>query len=184
MYASTPDESWDDSSLLEHWLKGSVAAGELLFARHERAIRAYFKGKRRSDIDDLVQVTFLAFLEGKVRFRGDSCVRTYLLAIAQRQLWTEYRRGQRDYSDLVLLLDDGSSPLALLTSREQDRRVLGTLDRLPADLRTVLHLRYWEGLSTKQMALSLGVPIGTVASRLRRARTLVREFLQSDSPPG
>jgi RNA polymerase sigma factor (sigma-70 family) len=66
---------------------------------------------------------------------------------------------------------------------EQENKLRRLLARIPTELRVVVHLHYWDGLSSGEIAGLLDVPIGTIASRLRRAKLMLREHLQAESRP-
>ena len=91
----------DDLGLLDRWVAGDVAAGNELFQRHFPVVYRFFEHKADSEIDDLVQETFLACLRGRDQFKRQSSFRTYLLAIARNTLFTYWRRkmGKRDTLD-------------------------------------------------------------------------------------
>jgi len=149
------------------------ACGELL-ARHQAALRAFIRMRGLLEVDELAQRTIVAFLEAKHRFRLDASVRTFLIAIASRQIQVDRRRNARDFSDLQLLAEQPASPLTRLMSREAESRLADSLAQLPVELRQVIELYYWDDLSTAQIGDRLGLPLGTVASRLRRARQQLR----------
>jgi RNA polymerase sigma factor (sigma-70 family) len=183
---SSPAGDELDRELLLRWSDGDQRAGDELLGRHQEAVRAFLRRKAGADADELAQQTFLAFLEAKGRFRHESSVRTYLIGIAQRRLYEYYRRGERDLRsvpDAGLLGEDPSSPLVMLTAVERENKLRRLLKSMPPELRVVIHLHYWDGLTGAEAAALLDVPPGTVASRLRRAKTLLREHLQADSRP-
>ena len=152
----------------------------------EAAFRALVDGQARylfgvahaltgnaADAEDLVQETFLGALKG--RFRGQSSVRTWLVGILVRQagmLWRSRRRRREE----PLTAPDGGAALQLAHSAEPDARLdLSTmLQELSAEHRAVIVLRELQGLSYEEMAAALGVPRGTVESRLHRAREELR----------
>ncbi|MCG3179371.1 MAG: ECF RNA polymerase sigma factor SigW [Phycisphaerae bacterium] len=78
--------------------------------------------------------------------------------------------------------DDGPAPADLLIRAESAGRAMEAMDRLPDDQRTVLALRVLEGRSYQQLADELGWPIGTVMSRLHRARSALAEMLEESEP--
>jgi RNA polymerase sigma-70 factor, ECF subfamily len=128
----------------------------------------------RDAIDDLVQETYLRAWRGLGQFRGTSRVSTWLFRIAVNvtQTWRKRRRPT-----LTLLESDERSTSS--TSDVGDRAMIEAyeraLDRLPPDLRATFVLHESEGLSYRDVAETLQCPIGTVMSRLHRARARILE---------
>lgn len=123
----------------------------------------------RDAIDDLVQETYLRAWRGLDRFRGTSRFSTWLFRIAVNvtQTWRKRRRP-------TLTLVDADERTRATTSEVGDRALLDAyaqaLDRLPDELRATFVLHETEGLSYRDVAEALNCPIGTVMSRLHRAR--------------
>jgi RNA polymerase sigma factor (sigma-70 family) len=174
----------DDATLHAAWRAGDRAAGEVLFHRHFNEIFRFFRGKVRHDVNDLVQRTFLGCVESRDSFRGASSFRVFLFAIARHEL-CNYFRAKRKHE----LLDFGVSSLADLapSPSSQARRlsekqlVAQALRSLALDLQIALELHYWEGLRGPDLAYVLGIPEGTVRSRLRRGLSALRETMNSSS---
>ncbi len=131
---------------------------------------------------DVVQETFTAVLSS--RFRGDSALRTWLVGIAVRQA-AMARRKRRPWLRLWRPPEDESDPPAPVSEAGQaavearlDLTVL--LDRLSPEHREVIVLRELEGMSYEEMASLLGVPRGTVESRLHRARQQLRQGIEGE----
>lgn len=80
-----------DVELLEAWRAGDKRAGKRLFERHYDAVHRFFRNKVGSDAPDLVQKTFLGCIESVDRFRGEGSFRSWLFAVAYRQLCKHYR---------------------------------------------------------------------------------------------
>ena len=177
MEESTPS----DAELLEAWRGGDNAAGNEIVRRHFMAVYRFFVNKAGDEVDDLIQRTFLACVEGRDRFRADSTLKAYVLGIARNQLLMHIRRKQRRESSTGL--DDVStaemvgSPSRVLVDREEEKLLLQALREIPLDLQCVVELYYWEQLSIAQMAEVLEIPAGTVKSRLHRARDMLRQQL-------
>lgn len=167
----------DDLVLLEAWQAGDKAAGERLFERHFDAIFRFFRNKVREGADDLVQQTFLACVRSRDRFRKEASFRTYIFRIAHSKLYDHLRAGRKgDAVDfgVTSVADLGHSPSAILVKDEEQRLLLQGLRRLPVDFQVALELFYVERLRGPQLAEVLGLPEGTVRSRLRRGRELLR----------
>lgn len=171
-----------DLELLETWRGGDDTAGEALFDRHFESIYRFFCNKIGRDVDDLVQQTFLGCLEARERLRGDASFRTFLFAVARKQL-LRYREGRYqghsgpDFQD-SRIADLEASPTQLVVDHEEQGLLLRALRRLPIDLQIAVELYYWESLRSVDLAVVLDIPHGTVRSRLRRARELLREQVQ------
>ena len=170
-----------DEALLDSWRAGDRRAGDALFLRHFDAIYRFFAGKVGGEaVEDLVQATFLACVEGKESFRGEASFRTYLFAVARRLLYRRFRSRYRDDKldfAVTSLRDLGPSPSAALGARQEQRLLLEALRRIPLDLQIALELHYLDKLSGPEIAVVLEIPEGTVRSRIRRAReALVAEL--------
>jgi len=135
---------------------------------------------RDHDAEDVVQEAYVRAMKGFAGFRGDD-VRAWLLTIVRNTGYTWLRKNR---GELASLDHDGPDfPSAEpgpreLVMRDIDAQVLReTIETLPPEFREVIVMRELEGLSYKQVAAVAGVPIGTVMSRLSRARQRLRELL-------
>lgn len=174
----------DDAELLEEWRAGDRAAGNALFRRHFASIRRFFRNKiAPDDVEDLIQRTFAACVEGKERFRGDSSFRTFLFAVARRQLYKFLRdRASRDarvdpdlgVSSINAL---GHSPSSVLAARQDQALVLEALQRISVDHQVMLELYYWEQLPGPDIARVFDITPTTVRTRLFRARRALEEAI-------
>jgi RNA polymerase sigma factor (sigma-70 family) len=171
--------STSDLELLDAWRGGDLGSGEQLFRRYFAQINRFFRNKTDSGIEDLIQSTFLACIEGRDRFREASSFRTYLFGIAHNLLRTHYRKRARDVDfEHTSVVDLGASPTGPLTQRDEQAALLRALRSIPFDHQVILELSYWEDLSGPEIAEVLGLPPNTVRSRLSRARTALREALE------
>lgn len=137
--------------------------------------------------EEVVQEAWLGVLRGLDGFEGRSSLRTWIFRIVvnqvrNRQRW--WRRRQRsnqvlldehirDHGEMVLGAD-ASTPDRELTRKEIGTRLKAAIQNLPFEQRTALVLREVEGLKYEEIAFSLGLPVGTVKSRLTRARQTLR----------
>jgi RNA polymerase sigma-70 factor (ECF subfamily) len=151
---------------------------------------------RREDAEDLVQETLVRALPALKRFEGRARVSTYLMR-AQSNLWknrlrsrkrsrvVEWFRGSRDAADEqgpeMLAVDEAPSPLERLEQQDRAAEVRRCIARLEPNRRLALLLREVEELSYEEIAEMTGVPVGTVRSRLARAREDLRELLGAPS---
>jgi len=172
-----------DLELLEAWRKGDRDSGSELFERHFDSICRFFANKTDRDVDDLVQRTFAACVEGKERFRGQSSFRTYLFGVAHNVLRSTLRKRRRDNDRFDLgvssVHDLGLSPTVLVAKRKEQTLTLQALRRIPVEHQVVLELYYWEEMTAKDLGEVLGIPEGTVRGRIRRAKQLLEEQLNA-----
>jgi len=169
-----------DVELLTAWRAGDKPAGEALFDRHFAAVNRFFRNKAGDDLGDLVQRTFLTVLEARQDFRGEGSFRGYLLGIAYNVLRHHYRDRQVGRAidvETVSLADVAARPSEVLAARREHRRLLEALRRVPLEHQSLLELYYWESMSASEIGEVLGVPEGTVRTRLRRAKQLLEERL-------
>lgn len=180
-----------DTELLERWASDEGECGRELVRRHFRTVFRFFQNKAGHEVHDLTQRTFTACLEARDSFEGRSSFRTFLLGIANNQLrrfLVERYREQRRQSQLEtlsvseLLGQRPASPTERLAQRAEHKLLLTALRQLPWRLQVVLELRFWEELSTAEMAKILGVAEGTVGSRLSRAKDVLRAMVRSLEP--
>lgn len=175
------DDHGDDAALLEAWRTGDRRAGTLLVERHFVALYRFFRSKVSSDIDDLVQQTVMGCLEARESFRGEACFRTLLFRIARRRLYDHFRARRRlaiiDFT-ISSVLALGTTPSAALQRRDMVSLVREALQELPVDDQMLIELRYWEDMSTEQLAEVFEVAVGTIKSRQSRARARLLDRLR------
>ncbi len=178
---------WD---LVQASAGGDAKAFHALVDRHgpELTRLARSLSRTRSDAEDVVQETFVGAFRGLSRFDGRSSVRTWLSRILVRQAAKAWNRSRRDRSTMPLESPEGESGNwqkpdgrsgTTSTTSSVDRRIdlHEVLQTLGEDHRQVILMREIHGLSYAEMAEALGVPQGTVESRLHRARGELREKL-------
>lgn len=168
-----------DAELLEAWRGGDRKAGEELFERHFDSVARFFRNKVDHGIDDLIQRTFLACVETKDRFRGDSSFRTYLFGVAHNVLGKHFRSKKRhgDKIDfgVTSVFDLSPSPSMIVAKHREQQVLLQALRQIPLDHQIVLELYFWEKLSAREVADIVGIPEGTAKTRIRRAKQLLEE---------
>lgn len=168
----------DERQQLEAWRAGDQAAGAALFELYFEAVYRFFARKIDGDVDDLVQRTFLGSVEGRARIEGT--FRAYLYGVARHVLHERLREVAKNQAldfGVSSLADVGPSPSTAARVAEARHRVQEALASVPLDLAIAIELHYWEGLRGPEIAQVLGVPEGTVRSRLRRALGILRETL-------
>jgi len=175
---SGPTPSQEERNLLARARAGDAGAFDALAERYgEGLLRvAYALVGERAGAEDVVQETLMAAFSGLPGFRGESSVRTWLVSILTRQAARynrrEARRRHKPIADAEGLRDAAAG-------NRQDVRIdlAAALRGLEETYRQVIVLREIEGLSYDEIARVLGVPRGTVESRLYRAREALRERL-------
>lgn len=181
-----------ESDLVALCRRGDPAAFARLVALHESMVfnlsaRLLGDGEEARDV---AQEVFLQVYRTLGRFEGRSSLKTWIYRIVVNQCHNRRRFWHRRGRDREEALDEGlpapersgggewqASPYQQAVQRERARRVQGALLGLRFDQRTVLVLREIEGLSCEEVATALGIPEGTVKSRLSRAREALREKL-------
>ncbi|MCR9164897.1 MAG: RNA polymerase sigma factor [Nannocystaceae bacterium] len=169
----------DDHDLLERWRSGDTSAGEKLLRRHFRSVYAFFANKIAGPPDDLIQETFRACVESRSNIRDGSSFRAYILAIARRELYRTYRQRavvQEFDPSRVSVSQLVASPTAIIAKDQNQRFLLQALRSLPLDFQLALELTYWEQLPAHEAAEVLDIPVGTLKSRIRRAKEALREI--------
>jgi len=142
-----------------------------IFDRHFNAVHGYLSRRIGSDrADDLAAATFTVAFERRATFRtGGGDARPWLYGIATNLLRNE-KRAERRALQLVAELADSQR-----TAPAGEAAAIGeALSALDPDQRDALLLFAWEGLGYEEIAATLGIPVGTVRSRLSRARTRLR----------
>lgn len=189
----------DDTDLLlvERAKRGDQKAFEMLVIKYQRRIERLIARMVR-DVDlvqDIAQESFIRAYRAMPQFRGDSAFYTWLYRIAvntakkalvdlkRDPLVTESARaGANDDDDetsrVERELTNGETPESLLASKEIAQAVSAAMDALSDDLRQAITLREIEGLSYEEIAELMNCPIGTVRSRIFRAREAIAQRLR------
>lgn len=183
----------DEAALVSRCLAGDELACTELVESHQRMVYqlAFHLLGDKEEALDLSQDVFLTVFRMLDRFRGQSALRTWVYRIVVNQARNRQRWWRRRFQSAQVPLDvhvsthgeiasprDDCGPEKLLGQKEQADRVWRALRDLPFDQRTALVLREIDGLSYEEIGYSLNVAVGTVKSRLARARQLLRAELQ------
>ncbi len=185
-----------DAPLIERFKQGDMRAFEMLVVKYQRRIERLI-GRMVRDVDlvpDIAQETFIRAYRALPKFRGESKFYTWLYRIAVNSakrallelkrdpLVTESMIAGHDEEDETSFagseLTDGETPESLMASREVAATVNAAIDALSEDLRQAITLREIEGLSYEEIAEAMNCPIGTVRSRIFRAREAIAERLR------
>jgi RNA polymerase sigma factor (sigma-70 family) len=169
-----------DLELLERWSEGDQASGNVLFERYFNALFRFFRNKVQYGVEDLIQQTLLACVEGRARFRGEASFRTYVFQVARFQLYAHYRsryRGAELDFEITGVADLGTTPTGALARKQEELWLLEGLRRIPLQYQIVLELSVYEDLPGREIAQILEIPEGTMRSRLRVAAERLRKEL-------
>jgi RNA polymerase sigma-70 factor (ECF subfamily) len=157
--------------LLLDWRSGSRDAGNQLLHRYVPELTGFFDRRSCGNAEELVQRTLLACTQNLARFEGRSTFRTYLFGIARNQ-YRMYRRAEafsaREPITVETLPEESPSQLAAV--RQEQVILVAALGRVEPELSIVLRKYYWDERSVEEIAQELGIPVGTVKSRLARGR--------------
>jgi RNA polymerase sigma-70 factor (ECF subfamily) len=183
------DADGDELALIERCLAGDEAACADLVAAHQRMVFGLALQGNREEALDLSQDVFLRVFRTLPSFRGQSALRTWIYRIVVNQARNRLRGWRRRFRGSQVSLDDhveqhgdlaathDAPPDRLLASKEAAAHLWQALDRLPFEQRTAVILREVDGLSYDEIAFTLGIVVGTVKSRLTRARQALRASL-------
>jgi RNA polymerase sigma factor (sigma-70 family) len=165
-----------DDELLQGWRGGDRRAARVLIERYTEDLLRFFRGKVSGDVEDLIQQTLIGCVNAADSRSSVDSFRAYLFGVARHRLIDHYRQHRRRPIDPLehSLADLGTSPSAKLAERDERSLLFEALRTIPLDLQIVLELYYWEHLSASELAGVLELPEGTVRSRIRRAKELLR----------
>ena len=182
-----------DQQLVERAQRGDKQAFGLLVEKYQRKLARLLSRFVRdpAEVEDVTQEAFIKAYRALPKFRGDSAFYTWLYRIgintAKNYLMASRRRAPTstgvDADEAESLeeadqLRDINTPESLLLTREIGDTVNATMEGLPDELRTAIQLREIEGMSYEDIAQIMNCPIGTVRSRIFRAREAIAEQLK------
>ena len=190
--AGWSDVGGREAALIQRCAEGDEMACAELMAEHQRMVVQLAMNLLgdRDEALDLSQEVFLRVFRTIQRFRGQSSLRTWIYRIAVNQARNKHRFWRRRHRADQISLDQhiathgeflsgrNSTPDRVLAQKELATQLEQALDSLPFDQRTAIVLREVDGLSYEEIAFSLGVAVGTVKSRLTRARQTLRQELR------
>ena len=180
-------EKISDSELLKRYMAGDEEAFSEIVTRYKDSLYAFLRRflNQNALIEDVFQETFLQLYSSRDKFDTERPLRPWLFTIAANKAKDALRKIQRHSStSLGVIADAGDvsiddvlnifsshkiTPFDEVTTEETAQRVRQIVSNMPENLRGILILAYFEQFSYKQMAEILGIPIGTVKSRLHSA---------------
>jgi RNA polymerase sigma-70 factor (ECF subfamily) len=185
-------EAQVDQLLVEQVQKGDTKAFDLLINKYQHRIVSLVARyvSDQAEAQDVAQEAFIKAYLAIDRFRGDSAFYTWLyrIAINTAKNWLVARKRRPPASDIDAAdaeqydmesrLKEQGTPENEMMREEIKRTVFDTISELPDDLRTAIMLREMEGMSYEDIALTMDCPIGTVRSRIFRAREAIDEKLK------
>lgn len=180
-------ENVTDQALVERVQKGDKKAFDLLVLKYQHRIMKVLSRYMydQHEVQDLAQEAFIKAYRALPNFRGDSAFYTWLYRIAintaKNHLVAQGRRppsedidaSDAEQYDGESALKEYASPERELLTDEIQRVVAAAIDELPEDLKTAITLRELEGMSYEEIAEAMDCPIGTVRSRIFRAREAI-----------
>ncbi|WP_322996816.1 RNA polymerase sigma factor RpoE [Castellaniella sp.] len=182
-----------DLALVERVRRGDRHAFDLLVIKYQRKIMRLLSRmiNDSADIEDVAQEAFIKAYRALPQFRGDSAFYTWLyrIAINTARNWqaANFRRPvtvsaleneDGETFDQIDGLSDSNTPESMMASRQVAQTVNAAIEDLPDDLRTAIVLREIEGMSYEDIANTMQCPIGTVRSRIFRAREAIAARLR------
>ena len=186
----------NDWALVQQCVAGDEPACTRLVTDHQRMVyqlALHLLGDQQEALD-LSQEVFLRVFRTLAQFRGQSALRTWIYRVVVTQASNRRRWWRRRHQAQQVALDEhvaahgdlpdrraSAQPDQVAAQHQTARLVWTALDRMPFDQRTILVLREIDGLSYDEIAYSLGVAVGTVKSRLARAREHLRDQLRATS---
>ncbi|GAB1578183.1 MULTISPECIES: RNA polymerase sigma factor RpoE [Bordetella] len=182
-----------DAELVARVQRGDKKAFDLLVLKYQRKILRLLSRMIRdpAEIEDVAQEAFIKAYRALPQFRGESAFYTWLyrIAVNTARNWLA-SAGRRPSAPNAIETEDGetfnetdnltdiSTPEAMVASREIAETVNAVIEELPEELRTAIVLREIEGMSYEDIAQSMDCPIGTVRSRIFRAREAIANRLR------
>ena len=184
-----------DALLVERTVAGDQKAFELLVIKYQRRIQRLI-GRMVRDVDlveDIAQETFIRAYRALAQFRGEAQFYTWLYRIAvntAKKALMDLKRNPTVSENAYKTSDDdetspveneltsSETPEAVLASKEIAQIINNAMDTLPEELRQAITLREIEGLSYEEISEAMGCPIGTVRSRIFRAREAISQKIK------
>ena len=178
-----------DAQLIDEVVKGNQAAFDILFSKYNNKLYASLLAFTKSQdlAEDLTQKTFIRVWKKIETFRGESSLFTWIYRIAINLAKNEFSSKQAKNQGITDNIDDTydlessvSSPESHAIETESMQAVMDFIASLPIDLREAISLREFDGKSYEEIAQITGSPIGTVRSRIFRAREEILNFMKEE----
>ena len=186
-----------DQQLVQRSQRGDLRAFDLLVLKYQGRIAALVSRyvSDAGEVEDVTQEAFIKAYRALGKFRGDSAFYTWLYRIAANAAKNHLvAKGRRPGADATIedaegydeggLLSESASPEALAMGEELAEVVESALNELPDELKAALMLREFDGRSYDDIADVLGCPVGTVRSRIFRAREAIDQRVKGQISGG
>lgn len=181
----------NDKELVERAQQGDTRAFDLLVQKYQfKVVNLVSRYVRTEEAQDVAQEAFIKAYRGLKNFRGDAAFYTwlyriavnsaknYLLSASRRQSDHQVDVEDAEFFDDATVLRDHATPDRVLQSQELEKKLFEVMNQLPDDLKMAITLRELEGMSYEQIAEAMECPIGTVRSRIFRAREAIDKVVQ------
>jgi RNA polymerase sigma-70 factor (ECF subfamily) len=176
-----------DQQLVERVQRGDKSAFNLLVTKYQHKVANLVSRyvKNNSDVPDIVQEAFIKAYRALPNFRGDSafytwlyriavnCAKNHSVALARKPPSNDVEVDNAEVFDEGGALRENASPEKILLTSEIKKVIFNTMQSLPDDLRLSINFREVEGLSYEEIATIMECPVGTVRSRIFRARDAI-----------
>ena len=166
-----------DEALLQAWRDGDRGAANELLERHFGLIHRFFWRRLPQQAEDLAQQTFVGCVERRDALRGS--FRAYLFGIARNRLRLALRAKTPEAGEMAEPVASLTSPSGKLAQREEERLLLDALRTLDVSTQLVIEMHYWEGLTVKEIAELVEMPLGTVKTKIREGRLRLRQLIEA-----
>ncbi|MFB1014437.1 MAG: RNA polymerase sigma factor RpoE [Alteromonadaceae bacterium] len=181
-----------DQELVERVQRGDKNAYNLLVTKYQHKVANLVSRyvRNQSDVPDLVQEAFIKAYRALANFRGESafytwlyriavnCAKNHSVALGRKPPGTDIDVDDADFYDTGEALRENASPEKILLTEEIKKVIFDTMEQLPEDLRLAINFRELEGLSYEEIAVIMDCPVGTVRSRIFRARDAIEKKIR------
>jgi len=180
VYANVTSEIETDAVLMGRIVNGEPEAARALVERYTPALRRFASqaGVRPQDIDDLLQETWLRVVRSAGRYDPLQPFPRWLFTIAMNRIRSRWERDTPQPLQDIDVASAGAGADARMESEQRATAVRSLVSGLPQHLGDTILLRYFEELSEREVAQRLGIPLGTVKSRLHHGMRRLRSELE------
>jgi len=181
-----------DQELVERVQRGDKNAYNLLVTKYQHKVANLVSRyvRNQCDVPDLVQEAFIKAYRALANFRGESafytwlyriavnCAKNHSVALGRKPPGTDIDVDDAEFYDTGEALRENASPEKILLTEEIKKVIFDTMEQLPEDLRLAINFRELEGLSYEEIAVIMDCPVGTVRSRIFRARDAIEKKIR------
>ena len=179
------EQTVDDHELLRRIAAGDTTAVPILFDRHQLRIFRFIMRliHNEATAEDLTNEVFLEVWRSADRFQGRSAVSTWMLSIAHNKTVSLLRKRSESELDDGLastIMDDADTPEITVSKKDKSEQIRLCMDRLSSNHREIIDLVYFHEKTIGDISKILGIPEGTVKTRMFHARKKLGELLRSE----